>query len=119
MDNGYIDLGKKYNSGAELSVDKKPKESVSYPTLFVSHDMKDGSGLDELPDGEFEFTGKARIVSYKENMKDGTCQCEIEVMGIKPSTKRAKKAKTSEENLDSALDEVVKKKAGKSGKMME
>lgn len=114
MDNGYIDLGKKYNMGGDMpAMDKKPKETISYPTLFVSHDMKDGSGLNELPDGEFEFTGKARIVSYKENMKDGTCQCEMEVMAIKPSTKKAKKTKSSEDSLDEALTEVAKKKTSK------
>lgn len=111
MDKDFIDLGRKFN--AEAKVPDKPKESVSYPTLFISHDTKDGSGLNELPDGEFDFTGRARVISYKEDLKNGTCQCEIEVMGIKPSAKKAKKPKTSEENLDSALDEVVKKKTKK------
>ncbi len=108
----YIDLGKKY-SDMQGKVAEEPKDKTSYPTLFVSHDSGDGSGLDELPDGEFEFTGKGRVVSYKEDMKNGTCSCEIEVMGITPSTKKAKKTKTSEDGLSEALDEVVKKKAKK------
>ncbi len=111
MKDGYIDLGKSYDTKAEISVPEKNR--VSYPTMYVSHDMKDDSGLDELPDGEFEFTAKGRVISYKEDMKNKTCSCEIEVIGIKPSTKKAKKAKSSEESLDTALDDVIAKKTKK------
>lgn len=112
MADGFIDLGKTYNPKAEIAV-KEQGPKTSYPTLFVSHDIKDDGGLNDLPDGEFEFVGKAKIVSYKENMKDGTCQCEIEVMAIKPSTKKTKKSKTAEDSLDSAFDETIKKKTAK------
>lgn len=112
MADGFIDLGKTYNPKAEVAL-KESTPKTSYPTLFVSHDMKDDGGLDQLPDGEFEFVGKGKIVSYKENMKDGTCQCEIEVMAIKPSSKKAKKAATAEDSLDSAFEKTIKAKAAK------
>lgn len=113
-DSGYIDLGQKYDPKAATVEAAGPH--VNYPTMFITHKMdKNGNALDSLPDGEFEFTGKGKIVSYKEDKKAGTCSCEIEVTAIKPSTTKEKKAPSSEDGLNSALDKVAAKKMGKAG----
>jgi hypothetical protein len=110
-DKGFIDLGKKYGGKNDTMISDSPKEHVDYPTLFIRHDIGDKSGLDEIPDGEFEFTAKGRLVRYTEDLKNGTCSCEIEVLSIKPSSRKVKKAKSSEDSLDEALTEVARKKA--------
>ncbi len=107
---GYIDLGSKPSMGlVSAKEDSAPK--IHYPTVFISHKMDDGNALDSLPDGEFEFTAKGEIVSYKEDKKTGTCQCEIEIKAIKPSTTKAKKAVKAEDGLDEALTKISKKKS--------
>ncbi len=105
-----IDLGKKYPSGSEVAAKYSSEDKMSYPTMHITHDIKKDEGLDELPEGEFEFTAKGRVVKYTEDIKNGTCSCEIEVMGISPSTKKAKKSKSSEESLDEALTKVAANK---------
>lgn len=111
-DSGYIDLGQKYDPSEIKKEETGPK--VNYPTMFIRHKMEGKDNpLDSLPDGEFTFQGKGKIVSYKENNKDGTCECEIEVTGIKPDEPKAKAKKDSGDSLDSALDEVAKKKTAK------
>ncbi len=102
-----IDLGQKPVPMAEVGAKSAPK--TSYPTVFISH--KVGSGLESLPDGEFEFSGRGQVVSHKENMKDGTSQTEIEIISIKPSSTKAKKAKAPEDGLDEALTKISSDKS--------
>lgn len=107
-DSGYIDLGKSYDTSAKIAED--PKNKVSYPSVYITHDMEgEGAGMDEVPD-EGEATIKYRIVSYKEDLKNGTCSCEIEIMGFKPSATKAKKQKSSDDSLDEALTNIENSK---------
>lgn len=105
-DTGTIDLGKE-----PQKLDKVVTESESktyYPTLRIN----DVPGLDDLPEGEFTFTAKGKLASYSENLKDGTCSCEIEIHSITPvAQKSAKKSKPADERLDESLDKIAQDKA--------
>lgn len=108
MPNDGIDLGSK--PGKEMSAAKpSPAKEVYYPSIHV----RDAEGLEDLPDGEFTFTGKGKVVSYTETERDGkeTCSCEIEIHSIKPSTKKLRKAKEADERLDDSFNKIAKKKA--------
>ncbi len=107
MPNDGIDLGSK--PAKEMSEAKiSPAKEVYYPSINV----RDAEGLDDLPEGEFTFTGKGKVVSYTESMRDGkeSCSCEIEIHSIKPSTKKTKKTKDGGERLDESLDKIAKHK---------
>lgn len=109
-DAGWIDLGQKYDPKEVEAEVAGPK--VNFPTMFITHKMDDsGNALDDLPDGEFEFTAKGNIISYKEDNKARTCQCEIEVTAIKPSTTKAKATKSADQGLDEALTQAEQDKA--------
>lgn len=108
MPNNGIDLGSK--PAKEMAeVKMAPDKKVYYPSIRVN----DAEGLDELPEGEFTFTGTGKVVSYTESVRDGkeTCSCEIEIHNIKPSTKKTKKSKDAGERLDESLDKIAKKKS--------
>lgn len=108
-----IDLGKKYDMKKEavVSTDSPNKSKIDYPTLYINHG-DESSALNDMPDeGEAVITYKVK--RYSEDLENDTCSCELSVTSIKPLGKKAKKTKTSEENLDSALDDVVKKKTKK------
>ncbi len=102
---GMIDLGSK---PSEMKTEMPSKDSTYYPSLRIDN----VEGLDDLPEGEFTFTGKGKLVSYTESMRNGksTCSCEIEVHSIKPSTKKAKPVKDGGERLDESLDKIAKHK---------
>ncbi len=100
---GMIDLGSK---PSEMKSEMPAKDSTYYPTLRINN----AEGLDNLPDGEFTFTAKGKLVSYSEDIKNGTCSCEIEIHSISPSTKKAKKVKDGGERLDESLDKIAKHK---------
>ncbi len=97
-----IDLGRKSPSGA-MPV-KEEKNKVYYPNVYISN----VKGL-KLPDGDFEFTGKARVTSKTENMKDETCSYDLELMSITPNG----------ESEDNDLEETMKRKAKKKMDEME
>lgn len=99
-----IDLGRKSPSGPIEP--KAEKNKVWYPNVYISN----VKGL-KLPDGEFEFTGRARVTSKTENMKDETCSYDLELMSITPigpgedddleeTMKRKAKKKMDEEEVD-------------------
>lgn len=102
---GMIDLGRKPEKLGKPEVAKDPK--VYYPTLHLNNI----EGLDDLPEGEFTFTGKGKLVSYSENLETGTCSCELEIRSISPSSKKVKKSKDAGERLDDSFDEIAKNKA--------
>ncbi len=105
---GMIDLGNKPDKEMTEKAALAPRE-VYYPSIHLSN----VDGLEDLPDGEFTFTGKGKVVSYTESTRDGkeTCSCEIEIHGIKPSTKKVKKVKDAGERLDDSFDKIAKKKS--------
>ena len=108
MPNDGIDLGRK--PAKEMSDAKPmPAREVYYPSITVH----DAEGLGELPEGEFTFTGKGKVISYTESTRDGkdTCSCEIEIQSIKPSTKKVKKEKDADDRLNDSLNKIAKKKA--------
>lgn len=91
-----IDLGRKSTSGPMEA--KVEKNRVYYPNVYISN----VKGL-KLPEGDFEFTGKARVTSKTENMKDETCSYDLELMSITPSG----------ESEDNDLEETMNRKAKK------
>lgn len=103
-----IDLSRKPAKEMTEKAAMAPRE-VYYPSINL-HDVE---GLEELPEGEFTFTGKGKVVSYTESMRDGkeSCSCEIEIHSIKPSTKKVKKEKDAGERLDASFDKIAKKKS--------
>ncbi len=107
MPNDGIDLGSK--PGKEMSEAKVAQKEVYYPTLHLSN----VDGLDELPEGEFTFTGKGKVISYTESTRDGkdTCSCELEIHSIKPTNKKVKKEKDADDRLNDSLNKIAKKKA--------
>ncbi len=106
----YIDLGKTYDPMAIEAKAGKPEKRTEYPTLYLRHDMEgDESKLDSMPD-EGEAVIRYQIKSYKEDLKNDTCECEIEIMSIKPLSAKVKKSKTSEDSLDEALTNISKNK---------
>ncbi len=103
-----IDLGRTYDIGKPIEAKSKPQ--VDYPTLFIRHKSSGKeSKMDDMAD-EGEAVIKYKIRSYKEDLKNDTCECEIDVISIKPMAKKAKKNKSSEESLDEALTNISKKK---------
>lgn len=107
-DKGFIDLGRKYDMSAK--VDEAPKERVDYPTVFITH-KSDGQGskMDDMPD-EGEAVIRYKVRTYKEDLENGTCSCELDIMSIKPLGVKETKRKSSEESLDEALTNISKKK---------
>lgn len=102
-----IDLGKSPEPKNEVA---KATKAPYYPTLYVS----EVQGLDDLPTGEFTFTGKGKVLTKTEKQStDGTSySCEIEVHSISPqggSKKKAAKADAAD-SLGAALDTIAKKK---------
>ena len=105
-----IDLGKKMDTGLESAKVKDSAPKVYYPTVHITHDMSgDGSEMDSMPD-EGDAMIHYKIVSYKEDKKDKTCSCELEITSITPSGSKSKPKKSSEDSLDAALNEIVSKK---------
>lgn len=102
--NGMIDLGSKPQEIGKASTPSEDK--TYYPTLRISN----VEGLDDLPDGEFTFTAKGEVVSHSEDLKNGTCSCEIEIHSISPNAKKVKKVKDAGERLDDSLDKIAKHK---------
>jgi hypothetical protein len=98
-----INLGKKSGSDCCEPMPEKKSSKVHYPTLYVSG----VEGADELPEGEFTFTGKARVVSKTETTRDGkeNCSCEIEIMEMGGFAASGKKTKSLEEDLDEMEEE--------------
>ncbi len=105
QDSGTIDLGSK---PSEDKMAMPSKDSAYYPSLHINN----VDGLDNLPDGEFTFTGKGKLISYTESMRNGknTCSCEIEVHSIKPLDEGSKKSKDGGDRLDESLDEIANHK---------
>lgn len=104
-----MNLGSKREVYSEPATPSKNKDEVYYPTLYVSGINKEG----DLPDGEFTFTGKAKLVSKTETNRNGkeTYSFEIEVMDITPTSKGLKsKGKDSGEALDDAFKEIESEK---------
>lgn len=101
-----IDLGSK-PSEAKVSMSAE-KDQTYYPSINI----RDAEGLEDLPEGEFTFTGKGKLISFTESMRDGkkTCTCEIEIHGIKPSMKKEKRVKDAGERVSDAFDKIQKKK---------
>src|SRR6478736_3373472 len=98
-----IDLGKTIDMPSPIAEKKDSKSKVHYPSVFITHDMSgDGSELDGMPD-EGDAMIHYKISSYKEDKKNNTCQCEIEIMSIKPMGSKSKPKKSSEDSLDEAL----------------
>ena len=95
----HIDLGRKYSSPSPVKENKSTEPKISYQTLYVSG----VDSLKDLPSGEFNFTGKGKVVSKTERTSDGKtdCSCEIEVHSIEP--KSSKTSKSSSEGLAEAL----------------
>jgi hypothetical protein len=109
---GMIDLGKTFSKEDCMAMDPCKDKSVHYPTLYVSG--IDDVEIDALPEGEFTFTAKAKLLSSTESFRDGkrTYSCEIEIQSIKPEGgSRKKKSKSTEESLDEAFSETEKKKS--------
>lgn len=102
---GMVDLGSK---PSEIKASEpSPKDKVYYPSIHLN----DVYELDDLPDGEFYFTGKGKVTRHSETTdEDGTqhCSCDIEIQGIKPtgSAAPAKKGKDSGDMLSDTLDEM-------------
>lgn len=112
MANDTIDLGKTYDPAAmDVAAKDSKKPKVSYPSVFITHDMgKDGSKLDGMPD-EGDAIIHYKISSYKEDKKNNTCSCELDIMSIKPTGPKAKPKKdTAEDGLGAALDNIAKSK---------
>lgn len=103
-----IDLSSKPAKEMTEKAAMAPRE-VFYPTLHLSN----VEGLEDLPEGEFTFTGKGKVVSYTERVTDGkkSCSCQLEVHGISPSVKKAKKVKEADERLEDSFNKIAKKKA--------
>ncbi len=105
---GMVDLGSKPSEAKSMEI---PKDKVYYPSIHLD----DVYELDDLPDGEFYFTGKGKVTRHTETEdEDGTrhCSCDIEIQGIKPtgSAAPAKKAKDSGDMLSEKLDEMESSK---------
>lgn len=105
-----IDLGKTFESLPDLEA-ADPKEA-SYPTFFVGG----VDGIENLPDGDFDFSGKGRVSSCKE-VTDRTGKkvysCEIEVYEITPEDggKSPTPKKDSGDMLSAKMDEIAQKKS--------
>lgn len=96
-----MDLGKTLDSTA-IKPMEETKGKKYYPSIHIS----DVKGMDDLPDGEFEFTGKGRVLSMTHNKKNGTCSCEIEIMDLEPGDESE-----PGESLDKTLKKIESKKA--------
>lgn len=91
-----MDLGKSLdNKFAPPAAVNEVKGKKYYPSVHIS-DIK---GLDKLPDGEFEFTGKGRVVSMTHNKKAGICSCELEILELEAG----EESDTAEDGLEKAL----------------
>jgi len=101
-----INLGKSPSETEVMPPGKKDGEKY-FPTLRIS----DVEGLADLPEGEFTFTAKGKMISYSEDLKRGTCSVELEVHSIEPSSKNVKKSKEADERLDESFDKIAKKKS--------
>ena len=88
---------------------KSAKPKAYYPTIYLSG----VSGLESLPEGEFEFEGIGRVVSKTVNTKDGkkTCSCEIEIKSIE-----CEECEVEDETIEDAFDKVAAKKSAKPDK---
>lgn len=101
MADKVIDLGRKPTPMDEPKVAAESSEQkVYYPSFYLS----DRSDI-ELPEGEFTFTGKAKVVSKTETTRGGKKKCsyDIELHSIQPQA--SKKAKSSAEGLEESLSE--------------
>jgi hypothetical protein len=106
-----IDLGKKpMDTPIPAGPDKKSSK-VFYPSLHIG----DIEGLDKLPSGEFNFTGRGKVVHKSVTERNGkkSCSCEIEVMHLSPE------GSDEEDGLDKELEKIASKKTGKSMKQIE
>lgn len=107
-----MNLGVKYDEKESMAMPKSTSgDKTSYPTLYVSGIKKEG----DLPDGEFTFTGKGKLVSKTETNRNGkeTYSFEIEVHDLTPTSKAVKsKEKDSGEALDEALTKIETDKSG-------
>lgn len=102
-----LDLGKKQDLTVKpANPSKKEKAKVYYPTIHLS----DVEGLEDLPEGEFEFEGKGRVVSKTVSERDGKryCSCEIEVQSIE-----CEDCADEEPTIEDAFDKVAAKKTSK------
>lgn len=111
--------GKKIDFGAKpekpaMVMDAKKEPTVFYPTLHVGNI----EGVADLPSGEFDFTGRGKVVHKSVSERNGkkSYSCEIEVHHMTPT-----KADGSEDEggLDKALEDIESQKTGKSTKDIE
>lgn len=107
-----IDLGAKPEKPSTISA--KPSNKPYYPSLHVGNI----AGVEGLPSGEFDFTGRGRVVHKSVTERDGKKQysCEIEVQHITPT---GGAGGDEEGGLDKALEEIASKKTKKSMKKIE
>ena len=96
-----MNLGSKIST-KEVVSENKTSDREFYPSFYINN----VKGMERLPDGEFSFTGKGRVVSMTHNKKAGTCSCEIEVMDLTPEGKSK-----STKSLEDSLDEIEESKA--------
>jgi hypothetical protein len=92
-----MDLGTSIEKTESPMGEANGKGKKYYPSIHISN----VKGLEDLPDGEFEFTGKGRVVSMTHNKKAGTCSCEIEVMDLEAGEV------TEEADLEDSLDKAL------------
>lgn len=99
-----INLGRKPSEPSALSA-KEPESKEYFPSIYLSESSKEVNGL---PEGEFSFSGKGKVVSRTESTTNGKTRysCEIEIHEITPEGK----AKDSDKSLDDSLTEIESKK---------
>lgn len=106
MPDNTIDLGKSYDE-AKTEALPESKGKTHYPSFYIS----DVEGLDDLPDGEFTFTGRGEVSSSTKTVDsegNTSYSCEIEIHEITPKggVKSAKSKPDSGELLDSKMSEI-------------
>jgi hypothetical protein len=104
-----MDLGTSLEKTSSPMGEESGKSKKYYPSIHISG----VKGLEDLPDGEFEFTGKGRVVSMTHNKKAGTCSCEIEVMDLEAGDK------AESADLEDSLDKVLTDKEESKNSEME
>lgn len=104
-----INLGREYDACSPCCAEKpasksskKGEKRINYPTLYLSG-VNLGVGT-----GEFEFSGKGKVVSVSERTRDGKTEysCEIEVHAMSVDGGEASK----EDGLEGALKDIASKK---------
>jgi len=76
------DLGQKIPSHGIATSPAEEESKISYPTLYITSDERIA-----LPEGEFTFTAKGRVVERAENERDEDApryRYEIEVKAMEP-----------------------------------